>query len=512
MKRELWSEGLRLDFRIQPTGLGLAALYALACLAARSISLDQFHLPAGLRVAALLLVPPRLWPYLLIGEYAYLAHIRYPMIEELGLPWVILGSIFLLPLVALVVRLHASSMKSQQIYWLLSLAACSAVLIALLRLSTMHLLWPSSPQDSLVSSVGRHVLGEYIGILTIAPLALLWLKRREASAGYRSLRTPSIGSVLAVVALGSIAGLIPAELTTLKTSVQLTMVAPVVALTCMHGWRGAAVGVPLLNLAVHLTTPSTGLPGSFDASTFKTQQIIAVAGTGLLALGSRISHLYHEHLQQRSLDRTHTLSMTRSAQMAGEMDLRARALDIRSLGDNFDQALSDMADWLKHSGHEKLATRLLGTTVLHSRKFREQVSMVYPTSLEHVGLYLALQIGGISEKWNDTNRLTLRHLAGDPCRLSTGLQLATYRTLTEAVSLLIEGETGQIEVRARCGGLQRTRGILVSVTLLGTGQLLSADTVAKAAERLTGRAIVYGGTVQCRRNRIRILLVEDVTS
>jgi hypothetical protein len=69
-----WQEGLRLDFRIRPVGLALSALYALACLAKRQISLDQFHLPAGIRVAALLLTPPRLWPYLVLGEYAYLAH------------------------------------------------------------------------------------------------------------------------------------------------------------------------------------------------------------------------------------------------------------------------------------------------------------------------------------------------------------------------------------------------------------------------------------------------------
>ncbi len=466
-------------------------------------------MPAGLRVAALLLTPPRLWPYLLLGEYAYLAHIRYPLVETLGLPWVILASLFLLPLVALVVRVHAASMRSQQIYWLLSLAACSAILIAIVRLSTMHLLWPIPPEESLLSSLGRHVLGEYIGILTIAPLALLWLKRRDPPIGARALRIPSIASVLAVVALGSVSGFIPLELTSIKTSIQLTMVAPVIALTCMHGWRGAAVGVPLLNLAIHLTTPSTGLSGSFDPSTFKTQQVIAATGTGLLALGSRISHLYYEHLQKRSSDRAKALSLTRSAQMAGEMDLRARALDIRNLGDNFDQALSDMADWLRHSGHEELATSLLGTTVLHSRKFREQVSMVYPTSLEHVGLYLALQIGGISEAWSDTHRLTLRRLGGDPCCLSMGLQLATYRTLTEAVSLLIQNEAGQVEVRARCGCIQKTRGILVSVSLLDMGQNLSAGTVAQATKRLAGRAIVYGGTVQCRRNRIRILLVED---
>ncbi|MGE8250470.1 MAG: hypothetical protein ACN6PO_14785, partial [Stenotrophomonas bentonitica] len=91
-----WSnEGLHLNLRIQPAGLILAVVYAVACWGARKISLDQFYLPAGVRVAALLICPPRLWPYLLLGEYAYFAQMRVPMIGKYGWLWVVLGSAFL---------------------------------------------------------------------------------------------------------------------------------------------------------------------------------------------------------------------------------------------------------------------------------------------------------------------------------------------------------------------------------------------------------------------------------
>lgn len=514
MKFDWRSKGLhwwRQGIRIRPIGLALSAFYAFACLAARQISLDQFHLPAGIRIAALLLTPPRLWPYLALGEYAYLGHIRYPLIGELGLPWVIIASALLIPLVAGLVRLHSASMKSQQVYWLLSLAACSSLLIAVVRLSTMHLLWPTQPEEGFLASMGRHVLGDYIGILTVAPLALLWVRRHDQLTADNTSPIPSIASVLTLVALGAASAYITADSVIPKSSIHLMMVLPVIALTCMHGWRGAAVGVPLLNLAVHLTTPSTGLPGSFDASTFKTQQIMAAAGTALLALGSRITQLYHDHVH-RTFDRSEAMALTRSAQVAGEMDLRARALDIGKLGDRLDQGLSELAEWLKTNGHDNLSTSLMKTTVVHSRKFREQVTMVYPTSLEHVGLYLALQIGGIGEAWNLTNRLTLHRLSGDPCQLSVGLQLAAYRTLTEAVSLLLENETGHIQIRARSGALQNLKGIVISVALLDSGQNLSASTTAQTAKRVTGRTLAYGGTVQCRRNRIRMLLVEDRVS
>ncbi len=101
---ERFKESIELSFRIRPVGIALAAVYALSCLASRQFSLDQFFLPAGIRAAALLIVPTRLWPYLLLGEYAYFATLRIPMIDSYGLVWVILASTLLMPLAMLVVR------------------------------------------------------------------------------------------------------------------------------------------------------------------------------------------------------------------------------------------------------------------------------------------------------------------------------------------------------------------------------------------------------------------------
>ncbi|WP_251277278.1 hypothetical protein, partial [Enterobacter hormaechei] len=73
---------------------------------------------------------------------------------------------------------------------------------------------------------------------------------------------------------------------------------PAIALTFMHGWRGAAIAIPLLNLPLHGATPSTGLPSSFDLGTFATQQNMAVMSVALLALGSSISY-HHQRARSR---------------------------------------------------------------------------------------------------------------------------------------------------------------------------------------------------------------------
>lgn len=502
-----WRNGLQLNLRIRPAGFAVALVYAFACWGARQISLDQFYLPAGVRVAALLLCPARLWPYLILGEYAYFAQMRYPMIDKYGLAWVVIASACMMPAVALVVRLHRRMMTAQTEVWLLSVAATAALVATVLKLGLSHLLWPTPPSLPILSSAARFALGDYIGILTLAPLALLWTKRgaRYDWQAWRGLPTIIALSFLLVLAI--VTRLAAADGDVTKTSLQLMMALPVVALTCMHGWRGAAVGVPLLNLIISATTPSTGLPGSFDAPTFATQQIIALAGTALLALGAQISHYFHQYAR-RDQDGKRALTLSRTAHIASEMDLRERALGLRKIADGLDVSIQETVELLRRHGHHEPAERLLRASAAHSRQFREQTSMVYPTALEQVGLYLALQVSGAREAWDATDRVSRPRLGGDPCRLSVGLQLATYRTLTDAVSILLKNEYGQIQVRARCGQVQQHRGILVTVGLLDVNRTLSPATMALVTERLAARALAYGGTVTCHRNRIRMLLVD----
>lgn len=96
--REL-SKVLRSGFGTLPEGLLVATLYATLCWATRQISLDQFFLPAGIRLAALLMLPVRMWPYLLLGDYLYLGHLRIPMLDRYGPEWVFVASAYQFPIV-----------------------------------------------------------------------------------------------------------------------------------------------------------------------------------------------------------------------------------------------------------------------------------------------------------------------------------------------------------------------------------------------------------------------------
>lgn len=505
MRGEWWKNGLQLNLRIEPIGLVLAVIYAFACWGARKLSLDQFYLPAGIRVAALLLCPPRLWPYLFLGEYAYFAQMRYPMVEKYGLTWVILASVSLMPTVAMIVRLHRRMVATTTQAWLLSVGATSAVAVTSLNLVLMHLLWPT-PDVPLLTGAARYIVGDFIGILTVVPLALLWASRRAELPWTGRFLTPSIAALALMILTGIASALIPEESATAKSSLQLLMALPAIALTCLLGWRGAAIAVPSLNLIIGLTTPKP-YPLAFDATTFTTQMVMAVASIALLLFGSRITHYYHRYRIRDDGERN-ALKLARNSHIASEKGLRERALHIRKLGDGIEVSLREVVNWLKLQGHHEIASGLLNTAAVHSHQFRTQASMVYPTTLDHLGLYVALQAGGVRESWDQSNRMTRPRLEGDPCMLSTGLQLAAYRALTEAVSLLLEHEFGQIVVRARCGRFGSRRGILIVVALLDSVQPLSGTTVAMVDEHLAGLPLAYGGFVQCRRNRVRIVLAE----
>ncbi|MFL9583324.1 MASE1 domain-containing protein [Stenotrophomonas sp. AB1(2024)] len=509
MQTEWLKSGLHLNFRIRPIGLVVALLYAFAYWAAREVSMDQFYLPAGVRVAALLLTPLRLWPYLLLGEYCYFAFARYPMIARYGWTWFVVSSAVLMPAVMFIAHLHRRFMSSRAGAWLICVAAASTITVTTLNLMIPYLLWTTPPAAGIGTDAVRFLVGDFIGILTIAPLALLWTRRKEGFISRTGLMVPTVICLVLMAFVGFAALWIPAAPGPAKTNILLLLALPAVALTCMHGWKGAAISVPIWSLIVRLTMPASGMADSFDPAAFSAQQSLALVGIALLAVGACVSHYYQE-LRTHKLERERALSHSRAAQTATEKELRSRALDIRQLSDGFDASLSDVAEWLKTKGHHELAGGLLKVTVLHSRKFREQITMVYPTSLEHVGLYLALQIGGIDEAWKATARLAPHRLIGDPCILSVGLQLAAYRTIIDAVSLLLEREPGQIQIRARCGRSWGRRGIVVSLATLDSRHRLSSGTMVAAIERLSGRTMAYGGTTQCRRNRIRILLLEQV--
>lgn len=508
--RSNWLEG-EFQLRIRLGGLLLAVAYAVAFWAVRQISVDQWVLSAGLRVAALLLFAPRYWPYLIAGEYAAFGYMRYPLIERFGLPWVVVSSAALMPMAAFIVHRHRRLLDSGNPYGILSVAALSAVCITALNLGLAWLLMPTRHAAVSWDGAVTYVIGDYLGILIFAPLVMFWKHRNLSIQLSTRWRLDMVAALALLALLGTYAMLLPDTEVAAKNSLRILMLLPVIALTCLHGWQGSAVGVAALNLAFGFTMERTGLPGSRESSAFVAQEILAMTGTALLLLGSTISHFYYKFILRDQVER-HALTLARANLLATERELREGAAQIKLLGEDMDLAVQQAVKWLRERGHAAAAADMQRSSVAQSRLFREQLSLIYPSGIEHYGLYLVLQSSGISAVWEQSERMTSPHLGGNPCQLSVGLQLAAYRTICDAVAILLEQETGSIKIRARCWCRNAVRGIVINVSLLDRQRTLSPATVARAAGALAGRALIYGGTVRCRRNHIRLLLIEPDTA
>jgi len=452
---------IHLHVRLHPGGVLLAVSYAVAFWAARNVSVDQLYLPAGLRVAALLLCPARYWVYLIAGEYAFFALARYPLIPQYGLAWVVVASASLMPAVAGIVHTHRRWMASSNDTWLLSVALLAAIVVTALNQGLAYLLMPTQHVAVSWEGAARYAVGDYLGILLIAPLVVMWRRRRMAA---ESMRGWTLAAVVSLVVIG-------------------------------------------VNLMVLLRMDSTGLPGSHDPAVFTAQQILAATGTVLLLLGATTSHYYHRFRQNEWLGRR-AIAMTRTTLVAGEQDRRERAWYLRNVGDDIDRSLQKIADTLAAKGQDGLALELQRLHAAQSGALRVQANLVYPVEIESAGLYVALRAGAIADAWAQTDRVLPAHLMGDPCDLSLDLQLAAFRSMADVVAVLLTAEKGSLRLRARTIQRGGQQGIVVIAGLLDPHRTLAPGTVELARQALGARALAYQGNVQCRGNRIRLVLRE----
>ncbi|MGH8031295.1 MAG: MASE1 domain-containing protein [Luteimonas sp.] len=487
---------LEKEFRLslRPNGLLLAVAYAVCFWAARQISADQWYLPAGLRVAALLLFPYRYWPYLIAGEYSAFAYLRYPLMDDYGMAWAIGASVMLIPTVAYIVYKHERLRSSSRHGWFFSVAALAAVSVTVLNIATTHFLMSPAGETVSWEKGLRFMIGDYIGILMLAPLALLWKQRKLADPVARKLHWDTLIALALIALFGAYVAQSPDADSLQANSLRVLMVLPAIVLTCLYGWRGAVIGVAALNLIIGLTMARTDLLGAHDAQTFIVQEILAVTGTALLALGSTISQHYHK-LRDHRLIEQRAVTMARTSALVNEQEMRERAAQMKTLGEDIDLSFRNAVQWLQVRGHQSVAAALQRSSVAQSRLFREQLSLVYPAEIEHYGLYLVLQSSGIAAAWEHTARLATPQLTGDPCQLSLDLQLAAYRSLCEAVTLLLECESGSILIRARCGRRGAHRGIVLSVSFQLAFKLSLIVAISRAES-------ILGATHMARPRRV----------
>jgi glucose-6-phosphate-specific signal transduction histidine kinase len=525
----------------------VAAVYAAVYAALRSVSVSNWSLPASLRLASLLLLPMRYWPALVVGEAIPVGYQAWLCHGNFGWAW---ASFAAFPPIALCAPAAAWLRRRMAVVQadgrvavpaVLSIALACAVLTAAGNVAALASvqLPAGQPAPALTARiVFGYFLGNYLGALTLAPLALAargWLANLRPGSALVALRHSALlrdGAMSLVLPLTALAWLGYASGNADAMQVcRIAMFLPVVWLTLRHGWQGAALGGAAASCAVALTSTIVR-----DPSVIQAQAIIAFAISTLLMFGERLAFPAPAGASQRErLDREYGLLLAQQGLYQEEQrmkhaaealeqvrqsmrDMQNRLLDrLRDrIPANEERAYSRQAALAQHEMH-----RL--TNALYPRVWREQGEPSTVQLREGPVAMAAAAIGATFEC--ELIGQDLDHLASDVhmalYRLAgETLVYALSRQPTRHVDLVIRGGHSQgqrwVVMRMDCHRASSTDGGMrlaqeqckKAMSLLGTSGL--------GIETIRERAQIYGGDAHVRENplglRITVLLHDALRS
>ncbi|WP_371181363.1 MASE1 domain-containing protein [Xanthomonas sacchari] len=487
-------------------GILLSALYCAAYLAVWHCSLDQWFLPIGLRTAALLFLPYRLWPYVFLGDAAALLSMRVPMIEEGGANpvWVYGSSFLLMPAFALLpwmVRRNLPDFRVEQ-SWLPLICLCAALWAVLVNKGVNWLLGGPAAYINLENTL-KFWIGFYLGIVMFVFPALLWVRRAEGDAAARRTVLHSAG--VAALLMGVLFGVAMQVEGVLRQFLLVLMIAPAVWLTFKHAWRGAAIGVVMANFAVAMSMPKTNYAGAYDADSLQVQLLVAFAVTALASLGAKLSVAF-DQAQRFGFAEREALQVAQASYMSAERTLRNRVIEYTDIHVHINKLRRDIATTLKEHGHYAAAMEMNRTGVIQAQLLDDYVAALYPLDIETHGLYGALNSIAFA---NACETEVEARLHGDTRRLSIGLQLAAYRCVLNAMEIL--PNAGRHIITARVWSARGKRGVVVTLeadtTMPGSGRKQhSAD---EMDWELASRLKAHDGTCRRRHERKISFLISE---
>ena len=499
----------RAQWNTHAKGLAIIAGYGTMYFGLWCISFDQWFLPAALRVTCLLLAPYRLWPYIFLGDAAALLYMRAPKVEAYGVAWAYFSPFLPLPIMSLAAVALRRYIKTiaEQVRWLPVSALVLASAATLSNLAVNYAL-DGPKAENLLDAFLRFSTGQYLGILTVVPGVLMWMQRKEKHSPLRpllvdgSLAAFVIGVMYAFVMLSS------GSPDALRQMTLLMMILPAAFLTFLHGWRGAVIGVALVNLAVSLMLKHTGVAGAHDSVVFLPQQALAIAATLVLVAGSKITEHYNQ-ARKAGLGEAQALHLAHSSFLSTEPMLREHLVYIAQLQMLFDDERREVVDWLKNNGHPQAALDFNSRGVMHRRIFDARASVLYPIRIESDGLFSVIHAREFSDFLAGDTEVS-RSLTGNPRELTIDLQLAAYRCACQAMVLHSEclPSSYRIVMRVWQGSARRGIYMLVSAKPSDPLRVTSAGMTAEAL--LASRIKAIGGILRRDRYRIAILLSEPL--
>lgn len=497
--------------------VSIVIAYALCYVLLHDVSVSHWNLPAGLRVASLLLFPYRYWPALILGECLPVGYHAWDCRDEFGLRWAVLAALPpILPTAAVVAACRQRIrllQGGQQINMALLLgvvlasaaltAADNAIVLSAVRLPPGE----SAPGIDAQILLG-YFLGNYLGGLAIAPTAIaLYLRLRrhpEHAANLSLLARDCLAGVL--VPLFVLMGLAFSSEGDSTQVFRLAMFLPVVWLTSRHGWQGAALGGTLASTAVTLTSSMVRDPAVIQA-----QALIGFAVTTLLMLGSRITH-QASSAQASHIDTLRGFQLAQQGLYLEELRMRQAADALEHIGHSIRENHNRLLERLRHVLPANEERSYSKQVALAQHEMHRLANALYPRGWRERGVPATLREGPFAQAIHMAGATYQCELSGRGLsQLAPDVHMTLYRLACEVlVYVLSRGSARHIHLRLRGGCTGGRRWVVMRLT----GEEIDAaghavDASWKQAMALLGasglgiatirdRAQIYGGDVHLR--------------
>ena len=522
--------------------LAVCAGYALGYVLLRDISVSHWNLPAGLRVACLLLLPYRYWPALFIGELLPVGYHAWDCRDQFGWQWAALAAIPpILPLSIVVAwaKRHARLMlgaRQVNMAMLLGVILAGAILTAAgnaLTLAATQLPSGDAPPAITSQILFGYFLGNYLGAIAIVPSILamqLAFSRgtrltQSTSRWYGHLTRDCLIGVL--LPLFVLVGLVFSSQGDSMQVFRIAMFLPVAWLTSRYGWQGAAIGGTLASFAVTMTSTMVRDPGVIQA-----QALIAFAVTTLLLLGSRIAHQTHA-TREDQLDTLRGFQLAQQGLYLEELRMRQAADALEHIGQSIRENHNRLVDRLRHvlpANEEHIYSRHV---VLAQHEMHRLANALHPRGWRERGVPATLREGPFAQAIHLTGATYQCDLSGRGLsQLAPDVHLTLYRLACEVLVYVLSRTPMQhVHLQLRGGYtngrrwvVMRLVGDMAAPTDTGDGKAPRPENNSwKQAMTLLGasglgmntirdRAHIYGGVVHVRESQCGLgvtLLLHD---
>jgi len=279
--------------------IAVAGAYAACYELTRHVSFSHWMLPAGLRLACLLLAPRRFWPALAVGEFLPIAELSALHASRFGVLWALLNSfppiVMCMPAV-IWVQQRASLLRADgriNMGMILATTLLSSLSVTVGNIVAYLTVKPgdgSPPPELTAQIVLAWLLGCYLGALALTP-TILALRERLIDAGHtvnwRGVATSSLMRDIALIVVPCLAGAMVAAAVLDGAWLQVARVAmacPILVLTLRHGWHGTAITGLMASVAMASTSFELE-----DPSMIRAQVVLAFVLSTALLFGVRVA-------------------------------------------------------------------------------------------------------------------------------------------------------------------------------------------------------------------------------